>query len=54
MGHKKGESREQKILFPDTIDDYIEKNNPVRFLDAFVEHLDAKPAEDLRKKHTEM
>lgn len=45
MGHKKGESRDQKILFPDTIDDYIEKNNPVRFLDAFVEHLDAKKLE---------
>jgi transposase len=45
MGHKKGESRDQKILFPDTIDDYIENNNPVRFLDAFVEHLDAKRLE---------
>jgi transposase len=45
MGHKKGESRDQKILFPDTIDDYIERNNPVRFLDAFVEKLDAKELE---------
>jgi len=40
MGHKKGEPREQIILFPDTIDDYIEENNPVRFLDAFIENLD--------------
>ncbi len=40
MGYKKGESREQRILFPDTIDDYIEENNPVRFLEAFIEKLD--------------
>ncbi len=45
MGHKKGEAREQGILFPDTIDDYIEENNPVRFLDAFIDNLNMKKLE---------
>ncbi len=45
MRHKKGDSREQRILFPDTIDNYIEENNPVRFLDAFIEKLDTKRLE---------
>lgn len=42
MEHKKGDSREQIILFPECIDDYIEEDNPVRFLDAFVDSLDLK------------
>ncbi len=32
--------RRQKILFPDTLDDYVTEENPVRFLDAFVDSLD--------------
>lgn len=37
---KEGMSREQYIMFPEIIDDYIESENPVRFIDAFVENLD--------------
>ena len=33
-------SRRQKILFPDTLDDYVTEVNAVRFLDAFVDSLD--------------
>jgi len=40
MGFKKGVSREQIILFPESIDEYITANNRVRFIDAFVEQLD--------------
>ncbi len=32
--------RRQKILFPDTLDDYVTEENPVRFLDVFVDALD--------------
>ena len=32
--------RRQTILFPDTLDDYVTDDNPVRFLDAFVDSLD--------------
>lgn len=35
-----GESRTQSTLFPECIDDYIDEENLVRFIDAFVEELD--------------
>ena len=40
MGYIRGESREQVYLLPEAIDDYVGTDNPVRFLDAFVEQLD--------------
>jgi len=36
----KGSKREQVILLPDRLDDYVDENNPVRFIDAFVDSLD--------------
>ena len=39
MNYIKGVSREQKILFPDVVDDFITEDNPVRFIDAFVDRL---------------
>jgi transposase len=38
MGYIGGEN--QRDLLPETIDDYIGEDNPVRFVDAFVEKLD--------------
>ena len=38
MGFIKGNDRNQVTFF--TLESQIEKNNPVRFVDAFVEHLD--------------
>lgn len=40
MGYIKGEDREQITLFPEVIDDYIRAENPVRFIEAFVNNLD--------------
>lgn len=40
MKYIEGVPRQQAILFPETIDDYIEENNPVQFVDAFVDSLD--------------
>jgi transposase len=40
MGHIEGASRAQQVLFPEALDDYIAEENPVRFIDAFVESLD--------------
>ena len=40
MDYIQGTAREQKLLFPDIIDDYITEDNPVRFIDAFVDNLD--------------
>lgn len=42
MGYIEGESRHQSTLFPESLDDYISEENPVRFIDAFVDHLDLK------------
>ncbi len=40
MAYIKGTDREQIILFPDAIDDYVEEDNITRFIDAFVNGLD--------------
>ncbi len=40
MGYKSGADREQQILFPETLDEYVSPENPVRFIDAFVAKLD--------------
>lgn len=42
MGFKKGASRNQIILFPESLDEYVMPDNPVRFMDVFVEQLDLK------------
>jgi transposase len=40
MKHIEGIDRNQLILMPDAIQDYISEDNPVRFLDEYVAHLD--------------
>jgi len=37
-----GENRSQSTLFPETLDDYIAEDNPVRVIDAFANALDYK------------
>lgn len=39
MGYIQGANRNQVILFPDTLDDYVEADNEVRVIDAFIESL---------------
>ena len=53
MDYIRGVTRNQVILFPESVEDYITEDNPVRFIDAFVSSLDlaglgfnrAQPAE---------
>lgn len=40
MDHITGTAREQITLFPEAIEDYLTRDNPVRYLDAFVDSLD--------------
>ena len=47
--HINGAHRDQTVLFPDRLEDYVEKENPVRFIDAFVDSLDI---EKLGFKHS--
>ncbi len=42
MSYVEGTSRSQIMLLPEVIDDYITAENPVRFIDAFVEGLNPK------------
>lgn len=39
MGYILGEDRKQKVMFPDALDDYVDEDNPVRFVAAFVESI---------------
>jgi transposase len=42
VGHKRGINRDQTVLFPEVVDDYIGNENPVRFIDAYVDSLDVE------------
>lgn len=42
MGYIEGEDRNQMVMFPETLNDYIREDNPVRFIAGFVESLDLK------------
>ena len=47
--HVEGLNRNQTALFPDTLEGYVDKENPVRFIDAFVDSLNL---ENLGFKHS--
>lgn len=40
MGYIEGQDRHQPMLLPDSVDDLIGEDNPVRVIDAFVDSLD--------------
>ena len=40
MQYIKGQPRTQMTLMPECLEDYIGEENPVRFIDAFVDKLD--------------
>ena len=44
MTHIAGFDRSQTLLFPEAMDDYVGADNPVRFIDAFVDGLDLAKA----------
>ena len=45
MPHVQGIGREQTLQFPPRLDDYISAENPVQFLDVFVDQLDLQAME---------
>jgi len=47
--HVGGTHRDQTVLFPDTLDKYVDAENPVRFIDAFIDSLNI---EKLGFKHS--
>src|SRR5215468_4490412 len=42
MPHIHGAPRDEVLLFPPSLDEYITDDNPVRFIDAFVDQLDLR------------
>jgi transposase len=40
MVYIEGEDRKQTVLFPEILEDYLREENPVRFIDVFIEGLD--------------
>src|SRR5436305_5371926 len=40
MAHISGHNRSQLLLLPEAVDDYVAADNPVRFIEAFVDGLD--------------
>ncbi len=53
MDYIRGANRNQVILFPETVEDYITTDNPVRFIDAFVGSLDLAALGFLRAQPAE-
>ena len=48
MTHISGPDRSQTLLLPESLDEYVGQDNPVRFIDAFVEGLDLTAAGFIR------
>src|ERR1035437_1165380 len=44
MSHITGPDRSQTLLLPESVDEYVGPENPVRFIDAFVDGLDLTAA----------
>ena len=44
MAHIEGVNRSQTLLLPEAVDDYVGADNPVRFIDAFVDEFDLEKA----------
>lgn len=42
MGYIEGEDRNQIILFPESIDEYVSDNNSIRIIDEYIQQLDLK------------
>ena len=50
MSHIAGHDRSQTLLLPESLDDYVGPENPVRFIEAFVDGLDLSAAGFVREK----
>ena len=48
MTHIAGHDRSQTLLLPESLDEYVGQDNPVRFIEAFVDGLDLAAASFIR------
>jgi len=49
MTHIAGHDRDQTLLLPESLDEYVGVDNPVRFIEGFVDGLDLAAAGFVRK-----
>ena len=42
MGYIEGEDRNQIILFPESIDEYVSDHNSIQIIDEYIKQLDLK------------
>ena len=54
MAFKKGIDRDQVLLFPESLDEYVSEDSPVRLIDAFVERLNLAALNFQRVESREM
>ena len=54
MAFKKGIERDQVLLFPESLDEYVSEDSPVRLIDAFVERLNLAALNFRRVESREM
>ena len=54
MAFKKGIERDQVLLFPESLDEYVSEDSPVRLIDAFVERLNLAALNFQRVESREM
>ena len=50
MAYIEGHARDQALLLPASVEDYVAADNPVRFIDAFVDDLDLGSAGFVRSR----
>ena len=50
MAYIEGHARDQALLLPASVEDYVAADNPVRFIDAFVDDLDLGAAGFVRSR----
>jgi hypothetical protein len=53
MHHIAGYDRSQTLLLPESLDEYVGPENPVRFIEAFVDGLDLTAAGGVRPRDTQ-
>jgi hypothetical protein len=50
--HIEGLNRNQTYLLPETLEQYVDQDNPARFIDAFTEHLNRIPQPNPNQQKT--
>lgn len=53
MSYIQGDPRDQELLLPESLEDYVSDDNPVRFIEGFVDKLDLSECGFIKEKKTD-